>query len=296
MSDRSYKRSWKNLLINKSYQLRFTLFMVGLAAVLMAGLGIWVMRVANETTEVSKTSVRGTPCPKVPSLAAGTDESEPPPAQPSLKLPDEKGAASDAPAPANPGSAGDVVAGSGSDELDEDGKPRRRAQVTIEQSTMTMMPAPKAEPASVPADWGQLVVKHWTCEIDLQNRIEHLEANRLRIFLVLLATGLLLVFGLGAYGLKMTHRVAGPLFKVGLYLAKMREGRFDKVYNLRKGDQLLDFYEHFKRGHAGIVKMEKEDIERIKVVIAAADSAGKGKDPLVEELRGVLARKEKSIE
>ena len=63
--DRSYKRSWKNLLINKRYQLRFTLFMVGLSALLMAGLGAWVMWVANETTAVSMTSVRGDACPKV---------------------------------------------------------------------------------------------------------------------------------------------------------------------------------------------------------------------------------------
>ena len=34
---RGYKRSWKNLLINKRYQLRFTLFMVGLSVVLMVG-------------------------------------------------------------------------------------------------------------------------------------------------------------------------------------------------------------------------------------------------------------------
>ena len=47
---RGYKRSWKNLLINKRYQLRFTLFMVGMAALLMTGLGVWVMRVADEAT------------------------------------------------------------------------------------------------------------------------------------------------------------------------------------------------------------------------------------------------------
>jgi len=66
--DRGYKRSWKNLLINKRYQLRFTLFMVGLSSLLMLGLGIWVMRVANETTEVSMTSVRGEACPRVPAF------------------------------------------------------------------------------------------------------------------------------------------------------------------------------------------------------------------------------------
>jgi len=30
VTSRAYKRSWKNLLINKQYQLRFTLFMVGI--------------------------------------------------------------------------------------------------------------------------------------------------------------------------------------------------------------------------------------------------------------------------
>ena len=46
---RGYKRSWKNLLINKRYQLRFTLFMAGLAAVLIAALGYFVMFYADRT-------------------------------------------------------------------------------------------------------------------------------------------------------------------------------------------------------------------------------------------------------
>ena len=37
---KGYKRSWKNLLINKRYQLRFTLFMVGVSALLMAVLAL----------------------------------------------------------------------------------------------------------------------------------------------------------------------------------------------------------------------------------------------------------------
>jgi hypothetical protein len=90
--------------------------------------------------------------------------------------------------------------------------------------------------------------------------------------------------------------VAGPLFKVGLYLGKMKNGRFDKVYNLRKGDQLVDFYEHFKHGHAGIVQMQKDDIARIKVVIAAAEQSGLGEHADVVALRDMVARKEKALE
>src|SRR5262245_22414231 len=63
-----YKRSWKNLLLNKRYQLRFTLFMVGISAVLMAVLGVWVMKEANEATTVAMARVRGEACPRVPEV------------------------------------------------------------------------------------------------------------------------------------------------------------------------------------------------------------------------------------
>jgi hypothetical protein len=267
-----YKRSWKNLLINKRYQLRFTLFMVGLSTVLMVGLGIWVMRVANETTEVSVTSVYGTPCPKIPQIEIVEDQ---PPVPMKLPEPEEE---------APPPDEGDPPP--------EDGEGRPRVRVQIDESTMTMMPAvPK-----VPADLGQKVVAHWTCKLKLAAKLESLERGRLRILWVLVGTGLLLVLGLAAYGIKMTHKVAGPLFKVGLYLGKMKNGRFDKVYNLRKGDQLVDFYEHFKHGHAGIVQMQKDDIARIKVVIAAAEQSGLGEHADVVALRDMVARKEKALE
>jgi hypothetical protein len=167
--------------------------------------------------------------------------------------------------------------------------PERHVKVQLDESSMTMMP-------SVPADYGDRVVAHWTCELRQAGSIDELQRGRMRILVVLIATGLMLMFGLAIYGIKMTHKVAGPLFKVSLYLAKMRDGRYDKVWNLRKGDQLVDFYEHFKSAHAGVVQLEKDDIEQIKSVIAAAEAAGAGEHEAVGELRTLLARKEKSIE
>jgi hypothetical protein len=148
----------------------------------------------------------------------------------------------------------------------------------------------------VPEDYGAKVVAHWTCEMRLGGQINQLESGRMLILWVLIATGLLLIAGLAVYGIKMTHKVAGPLFKVSLYLAKMRDGRFDKVWNLRKGDQLVDFYEHFKTAHAGVVQMEKDDIAKLKAVVAAAEAAGAGEDPKIVEMREIIARKEKAIE
>ena len=275
-----YKRSWKNLLINKRYQLRFTLFMVGLSTVLIVSLGIWVMRVANETTEVSMTSVRGTPCPRIPVIEQPKEEPPPVP----MKLPDEK-----APEPP-PAPEEDKEPPPDGDDGD-----RPRVKVQIDESSMTMTPQePVVTP--VPEDLGQKVVAHWTCELKLAARLDGLERGRMRILWVLIGTGLLLILGLAAYGIKMTHKVAGPLFKVGLYLGKMKNGRYDKVYNLRKGDQLVDFYEHFKHGHAGVVQMQKDDMARIKAVIAAAEGAGLGDHATVVELRELVTRKEKSLE
>ena len=312
-SGKGYKRSWKNLLINKRYQLQFTLFMVGLSTLLMAGLGIWVMRVANETTTVSMASVRGTPCPKVPPLQESNGPDEDAPAIP-MKLPEDDGAddgsataPTDTPAPAADPATGSAAgsaatpappapdapkAAKGSGKGSASDEEPRRAKVVMDESSMTMLPTV----LKVPDDFGQKVVAHWTCEMLLGGQINALERGRVLILWVLIGTGLLLVFGLAVYGIKMTHKVAGPLFKVSLYLGKMQQGRFDKVWNLRKGDQLVDFYEHFKTAHAGVVTMEKADIEKLEAVIAAAEQAGAGEHPTIVELRDMLARKEKAIE
>ena len=285
-ADRSYKRSWKNLLINKRYQLRFTLFMVGLSALLMVGLGIWVMRVADETTAVSMTSVRGDACPKLPSLdhahPASDDEEAVPP--PPMKL-DEPGAAPSA----TPGAAPAAAPAAGSAAAPAPVDDERHVKVQIDESSMMLTP-------TLPPDLADRIAAHWSCELRQVATFDRLERGRIHILWAMIATGIALVLGLAIYGIKMTHRVAGPLFKVSLYLSKMRAGRFDRVYNLRKGDQLVDFYDHFKHAHGGIVEMQKDDIARAAAVVQAAEAAGAGAHPAVVELRELIARKEKSIE
>jgi hypothetical protein len=277
-ADRSYKRSWKNLLINKRYQLRFTLFMVGLSSVLMVCLGAWVMWVADETTAVSKTSVRGDACPRLPALDRGAagdaDDAAPPPSM----RPGDPGAA-----PGAPRHAGSAGSAAGDDEP-------HHVTVQIDESSMTLTTPPP------PSDLADRIAAHWTCELRQVATFDRLERGRMRILWAMIATGIALVFGLALYGIKMTHRVAGPLFKVSLYLSKMRDGRFDKVYNLRKGDQLVEFYDQFKHAHGGVVAMQQDDITRLGAVIAAAEAAGMGSHPAIVELRELARRKEKAIE
>lgn len=345
-----YKRSWKNLLLNKKYQLRFTLFMVGVSAVLMSALGVWVMKEANEATTVAKIRVRGDACPKVPEVVEMPADAE----APAVPMNIDEAATGSAAGSAMPSSVdpahvaknnaqADIVAVKALwctdaectpeaatpltvkvakcdeyvtgrfEEIDAvealkaanipvvkceggeshsvaDAQPRpRRAAVQLEESSMTITP-------TLPEAYADTIVDHHRCELVQASKLDQLEAGRTRILWVLIGTGVLLMMGLAVYGIKMTHKVAGPLFKVTLYLAKMRDGRYDRVWNLRKGDQLVDFYEHFKSAHAGVVQMEKDDIERIRATIAAAKDAGLGDHETVKELETLLARKEKALE
>jgi len=282
VSDRGYKRSWKNLLINKRYQLRFTLFMVGLSALLMGLLGWWVVRVATEATTVAQSSIRGDACVALPALPAKPKAARPPPAPVMPAVVPAVPAVDDAADPDDP-----------------EGTARRRA-VVLEESQIAIEAAPVPPPPTVPADFVQQITSHHLCELDRQARIEDAAVGKRRIIIVMVASGILLTLGLAVFGIKMTHRVAGPLYKVQLYLAKLRDGRYDKVYDLRRGDQLVEFYEHFKHAHAGVLALERADVERIRAALdaAIADGVADRSDEAkaaAAALREVLARKEKSL-
>lgn len=273
---RPYKRSWKNLLINKRYQLRFTLFMVGLAVVLMALLGWWVVRVADEATTVAKSRVRGDRCADIPGMVptevvvdAGEMTFDEPPAPP-------------APAPGPGAEAGSAA----------------RPRVVMDEPSMTLKEIRIQH--RLPADYNDHVRRHLACRLEQGGKLAELDRGKQRIVLVLVASSVLIILGLIIFGIKMTHRVAGPLYKVSLYLAKMRDGRYDKVYDLRKGDQLVSFYEHFRQAHAGVVALEQADRDRIAAALDAAAADGVfERSPearrAAEELRAILDRKEKAL-
>jgi hypothetical protein len=287
---RGYRRSWKNLLINKRYQLRFTLFMVGLSGALMMLLGIWVKRVADNTTEVGLARVRGEPCPPVPEAvpSRGADATRSAPAA----APGGEAPAVDSAEPADPAVPTEVVGDPSGSAAGEEDRPRGR--VLIDESSMTITPTPDAPPV----DLTRLRSAFRECEQKQAGLIEDLQQRRRNIGWVLLGSGLLLCMGLAVYGIKMTHRVAGPLHKVGLYFGKMREGHYGPVYPLRKGDELMEFYEHFKAAHAGVVTAERADITRMRAVVEASGSGPH--DPqlakALKDLQVAIERKEKALE
>jgi len=328
---KGYKRSWKNLLLNKRYQLRFTLFMVGLSALLMGVLGWWVNKEARKATTIFLNNVQT--CPETPELVteAGSggadvqvDTTDMKPMEEEMLAPradgdpapvDEGGPAKEGdpapegvkPAPGDPAAAdpvppagdeaepppaGDEGAAAGGEGGSDDGERPDRV-VDLNPSEMTIE-------KRVTGDFVSRALKAHTCRMQQVAEREGLFAGQRLILYVMVAVGLMMIIGLTIYGIKMTHRVAGPLFKVTLYFNKMKAGKYDTVYPLRKGDHLGEFYEHFKLAHSGLKKTEVEDVEQLKAMIEAAeadDLASKSPEvkAAIEELEATLKRKEEGL-
>ena len=105
--------------------------------------------------------------------------------------------------------------------------------------------------------------------------------------------GILLSAALTVYGIILTHKVAGPLYKISLYLDKIRDGKLGQVYNLRKGDELVDFFEHFKAAHDSLRHRTEQDMALIDKAIVAAERAGD--TALVDELKRTRTQKAESL-
>jgi hypothetical protein len=87
-------------------------------------------------------------------------------------------------------------------------------------------------------------------------------------------TGAGLMAVLTLYLVVMTHKVAGPLYKVGLTFDLMAQGRLGRVTPLRKGDMLVDFYEHFRGVHDAVRKRHQEQNAAVGRFLSACDAAG----------------------
>ena len=104
--------------------------------------------------------------------------------------------------------------------------------------------------------------------------IASLQSKDQNLVLVMAGAGLGLVVVLSLMLLVMTHKVAGPLFKVTLHLDRMRDGRLDTIYNLRKGDMLVDFFTKFQRMHTTVKKRHIGCNEKLKAFNELAAKAG----------------------
>ena len=111
--------------------------------------------------------------------------------------------------------------------------------------------------------------------------------------------GILLAAALTVYGIILTHKVAGPLYKVSMYFDRMAEGRIGNVTPLRRGDMLQDFFGNFREMHEAVRTRLQSDVitmESAAVALRAkAGSSGALTDALDVLDKHVTARKKQLL-
>jgi hypothetical protein len=86
--------------------------------------------------------------------------------------------------------------------------------------------------------------------------------------------GVGLVVILSLYLVLMTHKVAGPLYKVSMYFDKMSAGKLGHVTPLRKGDMLNDFYDGFREMHGAVRQRLQHDADAMQHFVEVARASG----------------------
>jgi methyl-accepting chemotaxis protein len=88
----------------------------------------------------------------------------------------------------------------------------------------------------------------------------------------MIGVGIGLVIILSAYLVIMTHKVAGPLYKISMYFDRMAEGRLGNVTALRRGDMLQDFYGNFREMHESVRTRLQSDLITMESAAASLRS------------------------
>ncbi|MFH2006154.1 MAG: hypothetical protein ABI333_06175 [bacterium] len=278
-----HQRSWRNFLIDKDYQLRYTLISVVIAAILCGSLGalvIWQTREANavfkrqrnkatnlfkrqrEDTSalISKTRDAATRDVKK-LLAVATDMLK---VQLMDKDPDMREFAKKAMADLRKDDAAIVARRAKEDQRLGDLRARADTELVSQRKA--------------------------------QDKETMAKKRRKEIILLvaIIAFGIVFLIVIFIYNIVITHRVAGPMYKMGRYMDEVRDGKYTEVWNLRKGDQLVDLYGRFQAMHNAVKDRERQDIEAMDKVLAACGEAGVSGEA-VDALKERLKAKRESV-
>jgi nitrogen fixation/metabolism regulation signal transduction histidine kinase len=116
----------------------------------------------------------------------------------------------------------------------------------------------------------------------LGQQAAELEQQQVRVMTTLVAGLTALVLFVALAGIVITHRVAGPIFKMKRQIRELGEGNLRMPGKLRKGDELVHFFETFEETVKNLRRHQEEEIAKIDAIIAEND-----KETIIGRLQGV---------
>jgi nitrogen fixation/metabolism regulation signal transduction histidine kinase len=108
----------------------------------------------------------------------------------------------------------------------------------------------------------------------LDQQARSVEEHQARILLTLAVALSSLVVILGGVGIIITHKVAGPIFKMKRQIRELGDGRLRLPGKLRKGDELVEFFETFEDTVRSLRTRREKEIERLDAAISALEAEG----------------------
>lgn len=108
--------------------------------------------------------------------------------------------------------------------------------------------------------------------------------------------------GMGAllalFGLVLTHRVAGPVYVMNLYLSTLAAGRYPHMRALRQKDELRGLFDHFRQVVDRIREREAEEVRLLTEVIEVLEPSATTEDTraALRILGSLRARKRQASE
>lgn len=129
----------------------------------------------------------------------------------------------------------------------------------------------------------------------LEGQAAYLENQQRKTRIVLIGGLALLVIAIAFTGIIFTHKIAGPVFKMTLLLRKVGDGQLKIESGLRKGDELMDFFETFRQMVDALRSRTEADIKRLDDALASLQGeVDDAKLASLKEMRGeMVARLDK---
>jgi len=95
-----------------------------------------------------------------------------------------------------------------------------------------------------------------------------------------------LVLVMGVMGIFVTHKIAGPIYKMKLLLGQVGAGKLNFRGGLRKGDELQSFFDSFQGMVEKLKARQTEEIARLDAAIAEAKAQG-ASDAALEKMKAL---------
>ncbi len=102
------------------------------------------------------------------------------------------------------------------------------------------------------------------CLVRQESDIDRLRYARDRVARGVIGGGVFFLFVVAVFAIRITHRVAGPAYKIRSYLDDWIRGSYGVLHPLRKTDYLGELYIAFQRAYAWVSSTEKADASRMK--------------------------------